>query len=303
MFKSTIVSHSVLRRDGSLLLLCLVVLLLTSCQLQPLASGQTAADTARQPSSDTAAGMTSAPEQGSGTTFAAETVPVPEPAASEPAATEYDGPPSAEHPVIALTFDDGPSVDLTGTLLDTLRDKKVPVTFFVLGGSLTKNREDLLRREVAEGHEIGNHTYSHQILKKADAAATRDELVRTNDKIAAIAGITPTIMRPPTGAYSTVTESIAAELGLVIVNWSWQSCPEDWNHKKDPDYIASYVIDHAANGHILLLHDTNPATVTAVPAIIDGLRARGFRFMTVSDLLAASSAGRPAAGTVVSRVS
>jgi peptidoglycan/xylan/chitin deacetylase (PgdA/CDA1 family) len=126
--------------------------------------------------------------------------------------------------------------------------------------------------------------------------------VRTTELIESIAGVTPTIMRPPTGGYSATTEDVTRELGLVIVNWSWQSCPEDWNHKDDPDHIANFVIENAANGHIVLLHDTNSATLAAVPRMIDGLVEKGFRFMTVSELLSYSSEGMPEPGTVVSKL-
>lgn len=285
----------------------LAVLALAGCILQPVASpAQSAAPTtfsatesqADAPAGAGSPGQTAAPVgQETQATSTSATTAVPEP-------TAYSGPPSAEHPAIALTFDDGPSTDLTGPLLDVLLEKQVRATFFVLGNRLKSSqaRGDLLRREVAEGHEIGNHTYSHQILKKADAATTRDELVRTSDLIQSIAGVTPTIMRPPTGGYSATTEEVTGELGLTIVNWTWQSCPEDWNHKDDPDHIANFVIENAANGHIILLHDTNSATLAAVPRIIDGLAEKGFRFMTVSELLSYSSEGMPGPGEVVSKL-
>jgi peptidoglycan/xylan/chitin deacetylase (PgdA/CDA1 family) len=274
----------------ALIIVLVALLSLTGCLLQPVTSQTVPSATLAKPA------QTAAPAQTKPTTVL-ETTAAPEP-------TIYSGPPSEEHPVIALTFDDGPSTDLTGPLLDILLEKRVKATFFVLGNRLqsSKARGDLLRREVAEGHEIGNHTYSHQILKKTDSATTRDELVQTTDLIQSLAGVTPTIMRPPTGGYSATTEEVTRELGLTIVNWSWQSCPEDWNHKDDPDLIANFVIENAANGHIILLHDTNSATLAAVPRIIDGLTEKGFRFMTVSELLAYSSEGPPGPGDVVSKL-
>jgi peptidoglycan/xylan/chitin deacetylase (PgdA/CDA1 family) len=197
-------------------------------------------------------------------------------------------PPSAEQPVIALTFDDGPSVRDTGTLLDYLAAADVPATFFVLGNQLAESqpRRDLLSRAYEEGHEIANHTFSHLYLKGASPSAIESELARTSDLIESIIGIRPDLMRPPQNGYDETVQAICAEQGLSIISWAWQSCPEDWNHKGEPEYIANFVIENAANGHIILLHDTNPSTVEAIPAMIEGLKARGFRFMTVSDLMA-----------------
>jgi len=289
---------------STLIVFLLASLVLAGCVLQPVPGQlQTATTGVQSPAaSQPEMASTTVPEQ---TVTLAETRPTTAPESSvAPEPTVYSGPPSEAHPAIALTFDDGPSTDLTGPLLDVLLEKQVKATFFVLGNRLQSSqaRGDLLRREVAEGHEIGNHTYTHQILKKADTATTRDELVRTTELIESIAGVTPTIMRPPTGGYSATTEEVARELGLVIVNWSWQSCPEDWNHKDDPDHIANFVIENAANGHIVLLHDTNSATLAAVPRIIDGLAEKGFRFMTVSELLSYSSEGMPEPGAVVSKL-
>jgi len=283
---------------SSLFFVFVAMLVLAGCLLQPVASQPESPVAAISSPSESQIDATSVSPEQSVTTAESKPTTAPESAAI-PEPTVYSGPPSAEHPAIALTFDDGPSTKLTGPLLDVLKEKQVKATFFVLGTLLNGSREDLLRREVAEGHEIGNHTFSHQILKKADAATTRDELVRTTDLIQSIAGVTPTIMRPPTGGYSATTEDVTRELGLVIVNWSWQSCPEDWNHKDDPDYIADFVIENAANGHIILLHDSNSATVAAVPRIIDGLAEKGFRFMTVSELLSYSSEGMPGPGSAV----
>ncbi len=220
------------------------------------------------------------------------------PAAPSGSASAYPAgeAPSAAHPAIALTFDDGPSTRDTGKLLDLLKAEQVPATFFVLGDQIDAGRQALVQRAAGEGHEIGNHTYSHVTLRKLDAARVRSELTRTSDLITRVTGKRPTLMRPPTGAYDDTTIAVARELGLALVNWSYQSCPEDWNHRGDPKYIADYVVSKAANGHIVLLHDTNSSTMEAMPAMIQGLKARGFRFMTVSQLLAYAGAGEPAPG-------
>lgn len=215
-----------------------------------------------------------------------------------PTAIPTPEPPSVEHPVIALTFDDGPSLRDTGTLLDLLAAEDIRATFFVLGSQVDSGRKELLIREAAEGHEIANHTYSHLTLKGADRQTVEDELTKSNDLIEQITGVKPTLLRPPLGAFDDTTKAVSLELGMSIVSWSWQSCPEDWNHRGEPDLIANFVIENAANGYIILLHDTNSTTVEAMPAMIKGLKERGFRFMTVSELLASKGEGEPAPGAV-----
>ena len=201
-------------------------------------------------------------------------------------------PPSAEHPVIALTFDDGPAGDQTSKLLDILKEKGVHVTFFLLGNRTLDTDPALLQRMLAEGHEIGNHSYDHAIYTGLTADQIREELKKTNDAIFAATGQNPTVMRPPTGGSNDTVLALSKEMNLPVVNWSWQSCPEDWlaDHK-DPAFISQYVIDNAANGHIVLLHDIHATTVDSISAMIDGLAAKGYRFATVSELLSAQPAG------------
>lgn len=212
---------------------------------------------------------------------------------TEPEPTIDDGlmqePPSEASPVIVLTFDDGPGMDgdqpLTETVLDILAEEQVKATFFVLGTQIAAGREHILRRTFAEGHEIGNHSYSHAILTDVDDTKIRQELEDTNALIEQVTGQLPTVMRPPTGAQNEQVRAISEALGLAVVNWSWQSTPEDWNHHDNPDYISEHVIEHAGNGHIVLLHDINQGTIAALPDMIAGLKEKGFRFMTVSELL------------------
>lgn len=227
-----------------------------------------------------------------------QTEPVETTAAPTPTPDPASIPPSDDAPVVALTFDDGPSLRDTGKLLDLLAAEEVAATFFVLGGQIEMGREDLVKRAFDEGHEIGNHTYSHQILTTIDTAQVRQELADTSSLIESITGSQPTVMRPPTGAWSDEIAAVSEELGMAVVNWNWQSCPEDWNHHDDPAYISDHVIETAQNGHIVLLHDVNEATMASMPDMIAGLKARGFRFMTVSQMLAHLGEGHPRAGGV-----
>ena len=227
-----------------------------------------------------------------------QTEPVETTAAPTPTPDPASIPPSDDAPVVALTFDDGPSLRDTGKLLDLLAAEEVAATFFVLGGQIEMGREDLVKRAFDEGHEIGNHTYSHQILTTIDTAQVRQELADTSSLIESITGSQPTVMRPPTGAWSDEIAAVSEELGMAVVNWNWQSCPEDWYHHDDPEHISNHVIETAQNGHIVLLHDVNEATMASMPDMIAGLKARGFRFMTVSQMLTHLGEGHPRAGGV-----
>lgn len=216
----------------------------------------------------------------------------------------YEGSPSVEHPAIALTFDDGPSLRDTGTLLDLLANEDVRVTFFVLGSQLAsgKTRRALTARAAEEGHEIANHGYSHLLLKQASETQIREELSKTSVLIEQTTGSKPTLMRAPMNGFNDTTKAVCQDLEMAIVSWSWQNCPEDWNHRGDPQYIADFVVEHAENGQIILLHDTNNTTIEAMPAMIAGLKARGFRFMTVSELLSYGGENEPEPGQVYTQL-
>lgn len=241
-----------------------------------------------------AAGITLAPGA-SDVTAAPEATP----GASDTSAPDTDPtslanlPPSAEHPVIALTFDDGPSPKYTPLLLDTLEAKGVHVTFFELGQMVLDADPALLQRIIADGNEIGNHSYDHSIYTDLTEDQIRSELQKTNDAIYAACGVTPTVMRPPTGGSNDTVLKLSKEFNMAVVNWSYQSCPEDWlKDHQTADFISNYVVENAQNGHIVLLHDIRQCTVDSVAAMIDGLRAKGYRFATVSELLATLPEGK-----------
>lgn len=202
-------------------------------------------------------------------------------------------PPSKEHPVIALTFDDGPSNTLTPQLLAVLEEKGVHVTFFMLGQMVLDADPAILTRMLAGGDELGNHSFDHSIYTDLTEEEIRAELTKTNDAIFAATGVYPTVMRPPTGGSNDTVLALSKEMNMPVANWSYESCPEDWlKEHQTPEFISQYVIDNAANGHIVLLHDIHSATVESVAAMIDGLKAKGFRFATVSELLAAQPEGK-----------
>ncbi|MBB5934746.1 polysaccharide deacetylase family protein [Streptomyces zagrosensis] len=183
---------------------------------------------------------------------------------------------------IALTFDAGPGKD-TGKLLDTLKDKKVPATFFLLGKNHVKKHPDLVRRIAKEGHEVANHTWSHPRLTDLEPAEARKELSLTQDAIAEITGHKPTLMRPPQGRTDKDVSKVSKELGLSQVLWSVTA--KDFS-TTDSALITKRVLDQSDRDGIILLHDIYDGTVPAVPGIIDALHKRGFTFVTVPQLMA-----------------
>ena len=186
-------------------------------------------------------------------------------------------------PYIAMTFDDGPSATLTPKLLDILKERHMHVTFFVLG-EMVKPHPEILKRAVAEGHEIGDHSWSHPNLAKMSDEAVRSELERTKDVIADAIGHAPTLMRPPYGSLTTAQRKWVHEtLGFQIILWDVD--PDDWK-RPGPAIVEKRIIDGTRNGSIILSHDIHPGTVEAMPSTFDTLLAKGFKFVTVSELIA-----------------
>jgi peptidoglycan/xylan/chitin deacetylase (PgdA/CDA1 family) len=183
---------------------------------------------------------------------------------------------------VALTFDDGPGPE-TGALLDILAREKVHATFFLLGRNLPAHPE-FVRREAAEGHAIGNHTWSHRDLSRLSAADQASEVTRTATALAEL-GVSTSMVRPPYGAYAASTRALGAALVL------WSVDPLDWRDR-DPKIITARVLADARPGGIVLLHDIHPTTVAAMPAIISGLRAKGYTFVTVPELVGPLAPGK-----------
>ncbi|MFB4317894.1 polysaccharide deacetylase family protein [Actinomadura sp. 21ATH] len=180
---------------------------------------------------------------------------------------------------VALTFDDGP-MSGTSRLLDLLARNKVRATFFLVGGNVEEYPE-LVRREAAEGHELANHSYSHADLGRSSQAEVTSELVRTQRAIQRVAGVTPVLMRPPYGSTDKQVAAITKRLGLAQVLWTVD--PLDWR-VRDSARVERKVVGGTRNGTIVLLHDIHATTVDAVPMIIKRLAAKGYVFVTVSEL-------------------
>lgn len=186
-------------------------------------------------------------------------------------------------PVVALTFDDGPHGTLTPKLLDILRAEGVHATFFVLGENVALHPE-IARRIVAEGHEIANHSWDHPSLPKVSAARLDKELRSTTEIIEKTTGQKVTMMRPTYGALNDrVEKAILENYGLDIILWSVD--PRDWK-RPGAGVVTRRLVDGASPGAILLVHDIHPGTIAAMPDTIAQIKAKGYSFATVSDLLA-----------------
>lgn len=182
---------------------------------------------------------------------------------------------------IALTFDDGPNNKYTPQILDILKQYNIKGTFFVLGEQV-KEHPAMLRRIVEEGHEIGNHTYSHHQLSRLSDEKIRQELVSTQEEIQKVLGFVPKLLRPPYGAYRNDNLPLFDELGFHVVLWSVDT--NDWQRKKSGDAIVRTVSRDTRNGSIILFHDRKAETVRVLPQIIEELKGRGLQPVTISEM-------------------
>lgn len=191
---------------------------------------------------------------------------------------------------VALTFDDGPSASLTPRVLDILREYGAPATFFVLGENAARNKS-ILARAASEGHEIASHTWSHVKLTSCSQEKICSEMERTSTVIAEATGRRPSLMRPPYGATNAgIVNLMANRFGMSSVLWDVDT--RDWQHP-GVDVVVRRAVGNARPGSIILVHDIHASTLAAVEGIVSGLQARGFRLVTVSQLI---ELGRRAAG-------
>ncbi|MGJ6962157.1 polysaccharide deacetylase family protein [Streptosporangium sp. G11] len=188
---------------------------------------------------------------------------------------------------VALTFDDGPGA-YTGPLLDILAGHRARATFFVVGRMVSGSGVGILRRMVAEGHELGNHTWAHPRLPLLSQAGIREELGRTQWIVKQVTGVTMILMRPPYGLTDDRVAAESRQLGLAQIMWDVDTL--DWRDQ-DSEIVAQRGAE-AEPGSVVLMHDIHATTVQAVPRLLDRLAARGFRFVTLSELYG----GRPEPG-------
>ena len=197
---------------------------------------------------------------------------------------------------LAITFDDGPDPRWTPKILNILREKHVPATFFIVGIAGTQSPE-LLKREYTEGHEVGNHTYTHPNFDDISRTQLRWELNLTQRLIESTLGVKSILFRPPFGidhepeyAEEVAQLPVAQDMGYVIVGQKID--PHDWKQPGGKQVPAAEIVDavvsQATDGNIILFHDgggDRSQTVAALPQVIDQLRAQGYQFVSVPDLL------------------
>ena len=180
---------------------------------------------------------------------------------------------------IALTFDDGPRFETTSLLLDGLRERGAQATFFVIGTQVAcANHADLLKRMANEGHQVGNHTYSHERLIDAAESVVIEEIQKNETILNNILGDGDYWLRPP---YGLIDSSRAALVKTPMIYWTLD--PEDWKWL-DAKKVVELVLSQVQAGDIILLHDFYPSSVEAALEIIDRLQPEGYVFVTVKEL-------------------
>lgn len=186
----------------------------------------------------------------------------------------------------ALSFDDGPDPLYTPGVLEILKRYQVKATFFVVGESI-ETQPGLVKREIEEGHEIENHTYSHPDLRSESELKTEEEILKTGQLLEKMSGMKGHYFRPPRRLYRKETIEIAERNGYKTVLWT--ICVENSKVKK-PEEMAKRVINAARPGMIILAHDgrlDRSSTLYALPMIIEGLQEQGYEFVTLEQLISA----------------
>ena len=192
--------------------------------------------------------------------------------------------------LITLTFDDGPASPFTEQILDILRERRVSATFFICGKNAERAPE-ILRRILAEGHTVGNHTYSHPFLYLRSRAAIAEEIDRAQEVIHKITGYRPEIFRPPYGGRWFGLVPVLQEREMRLVQWS--NAGYDWRNESEA--IVRATLQGLRPGSIILLHDGDRTCappnvdrshiVRALPSIIDGALKMGFKFVPIREFL------------------
>lgn len=185
-------------------------------------------------------------------------------------------------PAVALTLDDGPHPDFTPRILRVLKQEHVPATFFVVG-EMAEAFPDLVRREVAEGHEIGNHTYHHVRLPWINPRYILPEIRAANAAIQSITGSPTRWFRPPGGDYDRDVIDAVRQTNMVLVLWT--DDPGDWA-SPGATTIERRTLESIENGAVILMHDGIAQTLAILPDLIRKVRARGFEFQSLTQLAA-----------------
>lgn len=185
--------------------------------------------------------------------------------------------------VAALTFDISWGTKVPGPVIDILKNQGVKSTFF-LSGPWVLQHPEFPRRLVREGHEIASHGNAHINLDRESPDKIRQEINTAHEAIKEVTGVSPCLIRTPNGAWNHMVLSTADQLGYKVIQWSTDSL--DWK-KPGVDAIVQRVLNNVHPGAIILMHasDTCLQTPAALPAVIEGIKARGYKLVTVSELL------------------
>lgn len=187
---------------------------------------------------------------------------------------------------IALTFDDGPHPVYTERILDILAEYGAKATFFSIGEN-AQRRPEIIKRMVEEGHEIGNHTWSHHLIWELNRDGVINELIRTATVISEICDFQPKLFRPPDGLSTNAIKEAAMQMDYSVILWTIDT--RDWERSTTADAIIKNIMSNICAGSIILCHDfvsrPNSITPDAVSRFIPRLLDEGYRFVTVSELI------------------
>lgn len=187
-----------------------------------------------------------------------------------------------EEKAVALTFDAAWGADKTLCILETLEQKDARATFFLVSFWAEKYEKELKTLAASDRIEIGTHSATHPYMSKLSKSQTELELSTSKSLIESISGRKVELFRPPYGDYSDTVLNVAEAQGLYSIQWDVDSL--DWKNLSK-EQITSRVVGGARNGSIILMHNDGKHTLEALPSIIDGLRAKGFTFKTVGELI------------------
>ncbi|MDI6640970.1 MAG: polysaccharide deacetylase family protein, partial [Elusimicrobiota bacterium] len=183
---------------------------------------------------------------------------------------------------VALTFDDGPYPFYTEKLIKLLENERAKATFFVIGRHATRHPE-LIKLIASKGHELGGHTYNHRNIMNLSREELIVELENTRKAIEDASGIVTYLFRPPGGKYSKTLLNFLSRYGYTTVLWN--ILPKDHEMYTTKEDIINRIVKNAKSGDIILLHLGRKYTLDALPEIIWRLRLKGFKFVTVSELM------------------
>lgn len=183
-------------------------------------------------------------------------------------------------PMIALTFDDGPS-KYTGQILTILNKYNARATFFMVGNRVKANTSAAVK-VVEQGSEIGSHSWDHKELTKLSDGEISRQITDTSNAIYNATGVRPILLRPPYGSHNSRVAGVCRGQGVSLVNWSVDTM--DWS-SQNADSVAAEILRSAKPGAVILCHDMYPSTVKAIEKVMPQLAAKGYQFVTISELL------------------